>query len=620
MEYDGGSAYSQFQNRPIYDGRRVQKAFERDTIDYNAACVEHMQNRVFMRGDGRDRILLPPNYKRTVELDLPQSWWDAPETSFATRHVKAARNKRAGASSPIFVVLWTPQGRRLLTGQSSGEVMMWNGLTFNFESTMQAHQAATRTMVWSHKEQWLVTGDDEGKIRYFQSSLNKVMEFAAHYRDEGVNGMPQMSPVREISMAPTDNKLASGSDDSTVKIWDFKTCQAEHVLKSLGSEVKTVQWHPSRGLVASGGKDNQVRLWDPRLGRLLCTIDAHKKDVSQLRWNKNGNWLLTAGRDNLCRLWDIRMMKELQKFKAHTAEVTSITWHPIHENFFVSGDKSGRLIHWLADQPELQEDVPNAHDNHIFSLAWHPLGHLLVSGSNDQTAKFWTRQHPGDDESTRYAGPPQRNQSYLQGFSKDDNAPQVNRAKGERISFVAGETLIPGQGAVLPEDAFSALARPLPEEPPPAVQGIIDGPSTSRLPLPRRDAGVAAPPPPPPPPRVENSSQGSTRPVPSRTMPPSGPSRTMPPSRSTSSRPYSRPLPAGGATVAALRAQAAAKRSTASASQHTPTAQPAEIKIAQLLQLAQQAGMTPQELQQAVAGLNPQQLQEFKAMASKIGN
>ena len=40
----------------------------------------------------------------------------------------------------------------------------------------QAHNSATRTMVWTHKEQWLVTGDDEGKIRYFQSSLNKVRE------------------------------------------------------------------------------------------------------------------------------------------------------------------------------------------------------------------------------------------------------------------------------------------------------------------------------------------------------------------------------------------------------------------------------------------------------------
>ena len=41
--YGGGGDYAQFQNRPNYDVRRVQKAFERDTIDYNASCSLHVE-------------------------------------------------------------------------------------------------------------------------------------------------------------------------------------------------------------------------------------------------------------------------------------------------------------------------------------------------------------------------------------------------------------------------------------------------------------------------------------------------------------------------------------------------------------------------------------------------
>lgn len=40
--------------------------------------------------------------------------------------------------------------------------------------------------------------------------------------------------------------------------------------------------------------------------------------------------------------------------------------------------------------------IENAHDNIIWALAWHPVGHILCSGSNDHTSKFWTRQKPGD--------------------------------------------------------------------------------------------------------------------------------------------------------------------------------------------------------------------------------
>lgn len=32
---------------------------------------------------------------------------------------------------------WTPEGRRLITGASSGEFTLWNGLTFNFETILQ---------------------------------------------------------------------------------------------------------------------------------------------------------------------------------------------------------------------------------------------------------------------------------------------------------------------------------------------------------------------------------------------------------------------------------------------------------------------------------------------------
>ncbi len=40
--------------------------------------------------------------------------------------------------------------------------------------------------------------------------------------------------------------------------------------------------------------------------------------------------------------------------------------------------------------------IDQAHDSIVWALAWHPLGHILCSGSNDHSCKFWTRNHPGD--------------------------------------------------------------------------------------------------------------------------------------------------------------------------------------------------------------------------------
>lgn len=38
----------------------------------------------------------------------------------------------------------------------------------------------------------------------------------------------------------------------------------------------------------------------------------------------------------------------------------------------------------------------------MWTLAWHPIGHILCSGSNDHTVKFWTRNRPGDQMRDKY--------------------------------------------------------------------------------------------------------------------------------------------------------------------------------------------------------------------------
>jgi len=48
--------------------------------------------------------------------------------------------------------------------------------------------------------------------------------------------------------------------------------------------------------------------------------------------------------------------------------------------------------------------LSQAHDSNVWSLAFHPLGHLLVSASNDHTTRFWSRERPGDATSVFSGG------------------------------------------------------------------------------------------------------------------------------------------------------------------------------------------------------------------------
>ncbi|KAH1046119.1 hypothetical protein J1N35_036903 [Gossypium stocksii] len=365
-----------------FAAKRMRKLTQRRAVDYTSTVVRYMQIRMSQR-DSRDRTTLQPTPAAAIDMLPTAAYLDNPSTSFAAKFVHTSLNKNRCS---INRVLWTPTGRRLITGSQSGEFTLWNGQSFNFEMILQAHDQAIRSMVWSHNDNWMVSGDDGGAIKYWQNNMNNVK----------VNKSAHKESVRDLSFCRTDLKFCSCSDDTTVKVWDFARCQEERSLTGHGWDVKSVDWHPTKSLLVSGGKDNVVKLWDAKTGRELCSFHGHKNTVLCVKWNQNGNWVLTAAKDQIIKLYDIRSMKELESFRGHRKDVTALAWHPFHEEYFVSGSFDGSIFHWLVGHETPQIELPNAHDNSVWDIAWHPIGYLLCSGSNDHTTKFWCRNRPGD--------------------------------------------------------------------------------------------------------------------------------------------------------------------------------------------------------------------------------
>ncbi|GAB4827396.1 hypothetical protein Ancab_034281 [Ancistrocladus abbreviatus] len=223
-----------------------------------------------------------------------------------------------------------------------------------------------------------------------------------------------------------------------------------------GWDVKSVDWHPTKSLLVSGGKDNLVKLWDAKSGRELSSFHGHKNTVLCVKWNDNGNWVLTASKDQIIKLYDIRAMKELESFRGHHKDVTALAWHPFHEEYFVSGSYDGSIFHWLVGHETPQIELPNAHDNAVWDLAWHPIGYILCSGSNDHNTRFWHRNRPGDTSRDKFSG------GYNQGFG-EQNPAFANRVAGNfpmpegpttpgpfAPGLARNEGTIPGVGAPMP--------------------------------------------------------------------------------------------------------------------------------------------------------------------------
>jgi polyadenylation factor subunit 2 len=117
------------------------------------------------------------------------------------------------------------------------------------------------------------------------------------------------------------------------------------------------------------------------------------------------------------------MMRDVLLLRGHEKDVITMAWHPMHKNLLSTGGHDGSIMHYLLDEqnspvgvaPSLSpydsadpqnapaqtiypaHAIPYAHDFTIWTMDWHPLGHILATGSNDRVTRFWTRPRPGDE-------------------------------------------------------------------------------------------------------------------------------------------------------------------------------------------------------------------------------
>src|SRR5262249_54391523 len=78
------------------------------------------------------------------------------------------------------------------------------------------------------------------------------------------------SSVTSLAFDPTGRLLASGSGDTTARIWDVSTRRTRVILRGHSGPVHAVAFTPDGRRLLTAGKDGQVILWDIERGAILA--------------------------------------------------------------------------------------------------------------------------------------------------------------------------------------------------------------------------------------------------------------------------------------------------------------------------------------------------------------
>ncbi|KAM3434215.1 hypothetical protein MY4824_005554 [Beauveria thailandica] len=135
--------------------------------------------------------------------------------------------------------------------------------------------------------------------------------------------------VNCVAFHPVFSTLASGSDDCTIKIWDWELGELERTIKAHTqplwdpkdsySNIRTLNGHehavtsvrflpccePSKRLLVSAGADRTIRVWDVITGYCVKTLQGHGDWVRSVCSSEDGRFLLSSSSDRTARLWDI---------------------------------------------------------------------------------------------------------------------------------------------------------------------------------------------------------------------------------------------------------------------------------------------------------------------------
>jgi hypothetical protein len=90
-----------------------------------------------------------------------------------------------------------------------------------------------------------------------------------------VSSESHSSDVSSLSWSPVGNKIASGSIDNTIKIWDGNSLQLLKTLEGHSSYVNSVSWNHDGSQIVSGSDDQTIKIWDGSTGNVLHTLEGY---------------------------------------------------------------------------------------------------------------------------------------------------------------------------------------------------------------------------------------------------------------------------------------------------------------------------------------------------------
>jgi WD40 repeat protein len=181
-----------------------------------------------------------------------------------------------------------------------------------------------------------------------------------------------------VAWNPDGTRLASGSADHTIKVWDPSTCKSTLTLKkSFSSQPHSLAWAPDGNTIVSGDLNGSITLWDLKTGKGEGILPGLKGTVSSLVWSPDGKKLASVSGGGV-QLWDFANRKHLGALDADNTNLISVARSPDGKQL-ASGSDVGLVRVHNAENGLTIATFGEQRGEGVFALAYSPTEKILAS-------------------------------------------------------------------------------------------------------------------------------------------------------------------------------------------------------------------------------------------------
>ncbi|XP_071696254.1 protein SPA1-RELATED 2-like [Rutidosis leptorrhynchoides] len=228
--------------------------------------------------------------------------------------------------------------------------LLSDSVDIHYPAVEMSNKSKLSSICWnSYIRNYLASTDYDGIVKIWDAGTGEVVSnHIEHVRRAWSVDFSRVDPI----------KLASGSDDCSVKLWSINEKKSLATIKSVAN-VCCVQFSPySTHLLSFGSADYTTYCYDLRnISTPLCTLAGHDRAVSYVKFLDSGT-LVSASTDNTLKLWDLNKANFgclstsncILTFKGHTNEKNFVGLS-VSDGYIACGSETNEVYAYYRSLP-----------------------------------------------------------------------------------------------------------------------------------------------------------------------------------------------------------------------------------------------------------------------------